>query len=38
MSHDPVLAHAASLVAVELDAKKAGGLFPTEWDSKRARR
>ena len=35
MSHDPVLAHAASLVGIELDAKKAGGLFPTEWTRKR---
>ena len=38
MSHDPVLAHAASLVGIELDAKKAGGLFRTEWESKRGRR
>jgi carboxyl-terminal processing protease len=38
MSHDPVLAHAASLVGIELDTKKAGGLFPTAWDSKRGPR
>jgi C-terminal processing protease CtpA/Prc len=38
VSHDPVLAHAASLVGIELDPKKAGGLFPTEWESKRHRR
>jgi C-terminal processing protease CtpA/Prc len=38
MSHDPVLAHAASLVGVELDAKKAGRLFPTQWESKRGPR
>jgi len=28
---DPVLAHAASLLGVNLDAKKAGRIFPTEW-------
>lgn len=28
---DPVLAHAASLVNVKLDAEKAGALFPIEW-------
>lgn len=31
MNHDPVLAYAASLAGVELDAKKAGGLFPSQW-------
>lgn len=34
MNHDPVLAHAASLVSIELDPKKAGGLFPGKWKSK----
>jgi hypothetical protein len=28
---DPVLAHAASLVGVKMDSKKAGELFPVEW-------
>jgi len=28
---DPVLAHAASLLGVSLDPKKAGQMFPTEW-------
>ena len=28
---DPVLAHAAGLVAVDLDPKKAGSMFPLEW-------
>jgi C-terminal processing protease CtpA/Prc len=28
---DPVLAYAASLVGVKLDADKAGALFPTRW-------
>ena len=28
---DPVLAHAASLVGIALDAEKAGKLFPKEW-------
>jgi carboxyl-terminal processing protease len=28
---DPVLAHAAALLGVQLDAEKAGSLFPTEW-------
>jgi hypothetical protein len=31
MGHDPGLAYAASLAGVELDPKKAGGLFPTRW-------
>jgi carboxyl-terminal processing protease len=31
VGHDPVLAYAASLAGVELDAKKAGGLFRTRW-------
>jgi carboxyl-terminal processing protease len=34
VSHDPVLAYAASLAGVELDRKKAGALFPTRWQSK----
>jgi hypothetical protein len=38
VSRDPVLANAASLVVIELDPEKAGGLFPTEWESKRLRR
>lgn len=29
--HDPVLARAAKLVSVEMDAAKAGSLFPIEW-------
>ena len=28
---DPVLAHAASLVGLKLDAEKAGAMFPVEW-------
>ncbi len=28
---DPVMAHAASLVGLNLDAEKAGALFPVEW-------
>ena len=32
--HDPVLAYAASLVGIQLDSKKAGGLFLTAWKSK----
>ena len=31
VGHDPVLAQAASLVGIELDAKKAAGLVSTEW-------
>jgi carboxyl-terminal processing protease len=34
MGHDPVLTYAASLAGIELDAKKAGGLFPTAWKRK----
>jgi C-terminal processing protease CtpA/Prc len=34
LGHDPVLAHAASLVGVELDPKKAAGLFPAGWKRK----
>lgn len=34
VGHDPVLAYAASLVGIELDPKKAGGLFPGEWRRK----
>jgi C-terminal processing protease CtpA/Prc len=29
--HDPVLARAAKILAVELDAAKAGSMFPIEW-------
>lgn len=32
--HDPILAYAASLAGIKLDAKKAGELFPTEWTRK----
>ena len=28
---DPVMTRAASLVGIQLDAKKAGELFPIEW-------
>lgn len=28
---DPVLAHAASLVGLQIEAEKAGALFPLEW-------
>jgi len=28
---DPVLAHAASLLGVSLDPRKAGQMFPAEW-------
>ena len=31
VGHDPVLAYAASLVGIELDPKKAGGLFPNPY-------
>lgn len=34
LSHDPALTYAASLVGIQLDAKKAGELFPNEWKSK----
>lgn len=34
VGHDPVLAHAASLVGIELDPKQAGELFPTRWKRK----
>jgi C-terminal processing protease CtpA/Prc len=34
VGRDPVLAHAASLVGVELDAKKAGAVFRSEWGRK----
>lgn len=33
-SNDPVLAYAASLVGIELDPKKAGAMYPTNWKSK----
>jgi carboxyl-terminal processing protease len=32
---DPVLAYAASLAGIELDPKKAGALFPSEWRTPR---
>lgn len=31
LNHDPVLAHAASLVGINLNPKKAGALFAVEW-------
>ena len=34
VSHDPVLAYAASLAGIELDPAKAGALFPTRWKTK----
>jgi C-terminal processing protease CtpA/Prc len=34
MGHDPVLAYAASLVGIELDSKKAGGLLHNAWKIK----
>jgi len=34
MHYDPVLSHAAALVGLKLDPKKAGELFPVEWNSR----
>jgi hypothetical protein len=28
---DPVLARAAELLGVKLDAQKAGAMYPTDW-------
>ncbi|HXQ35090.1 MAG TPA: S41 family peptidase, partial [Anaerolineales bacterium] len=34
VGHDPVLAYAASLAGIDLDPKKAGALYRSEWKSK----
>jgi hypothetical protein len=34
MHYDPVLSHAAALVGLKIDPKKAGELFPVEWNSR----
>jgi len=34
VGHDPVMTYAASLAGIELDPKKAGELFRSEWKSK----